>query len=86
MEEMGIISPIQVPMDWCAAMVPVWKNNGQIRICVDSTLLNEFVMRELYSLPAVEHTLAQLAGAKVLLKLGANLGFLSDTTIGPQIS
>ena len=74
MEEMGIISPIHEPTDWCAGMVPVRKKNGQIRICVDLTRLNESVMRELHPLRAVEHMLAQLAGAKVFSKLDANSG------------
>ena len=49
MEEMGIISTIQEPTDWCAGMVPVQKKNGQIRICVNLTQINESVMREIYT-------------------------------------
>ena len=75
MEEMGIIIPIQEPMDWCFGMVPVRKKNGRIWICVDLTWLNESVMKELHPLPGVEHTLAQLAGAKMLSKLDGNSGF-----------
>ena len=46
MEEMGVISLIEEPTDWCAGMVPVRKKNGRIRICVDLTRLNKSVMRE----------------------------------------
>ena len=74
-EKMGVISPIQEPMDWCAGMIPVWKNNGQVCICVDMTQLNESVERELHPLPVVEHVLVQWAGTKVFFKLDANLGF-----------
>ena len=51
------------------------KSNGKVRICVDLTKLNESVHRELHPLPAVEQTLAQIAGAKVFSKLDCNSGF-----------
>ena len=54
-------------------MVP--KPNGQVRICMDLSRLNESVCRERHMLPAVDQTLAQLAGAKVFTKLDANSGF-----------
>ena len=38
--EMGVISPIQEPTDWCAGMVQAWKKNGEVHICVDLTQLN----------------------------------------------
>ena len=51
------------------------KANNKVRICIDLTRLNESVCRERHPLPAVEQTLAQLAGAKVFTKLDANLRF-----------
>ena len=56
-------------------MVPVWKKNGQVQICIDLTQLNKSVLRERHPPPAVEQVLAQLSGAKVFTKLDANLGF-----------
>ena len=56
-------------------MVVVPKPNGQVRICVDVTRLNDSVCRERHPLPSVNQTMAQLAGAKVFLKLDANFGF-----------
>jgi hypothetical protein len=56
-------------------MVVVPKPNGDVRICVDLTKLNQSVCRERHPLPAVEQTLAQLAGAQVFTKLDANSGF-----------
>ena len=49
--------------------------NGSIRICVDLGRLNDCVMREVYPLPSVDETLAQLPGAKEFSKLDANSGF-----------
>ena len=51
------------------------KANSQVRICVDLTRLNQSVKRERHPLPAVDQTLAQLAGAKVFTKLDVNSGF-----------
>ena len=75
MERLGVISPVEAPTDWCAGMVVVPKSNGRVRICVDLTKLNESVYRERHPLPAVEQTLAQIAGARVFSKLDANSGF-----------
>ena len=75
MEEIGVISPVIEPTDWCAGMLVVPKNNGSVRICVDMTKLNENVKRERHLLPSVEQTLGQLGGARVFTKLDANSGF-----------
>ena len=75
MERLGVIAKVEVPTDWCAGMVVVPKPNGDVSICVDLTKLNQSVCRERHPLPAVEQTLAQLAGAQVFTKLDANSGF-----------
>ena len=75
MEQLRVISKVDEPTDWCAWMVVVPKQDGKVRICVDLTKLNESVRRERHILPSVDHTLAQLGGAKVFTKLDANLGF-----------
>lgn len=75
MEQMGVISRIERPTEWCAGMVPVVKPNGKIRICVDLTKLNEAVCRERHILPSVEQSLAQLNGATIFTKLDARSGF-----------
>ena len=75
MEELGVISPVSEPTDWCAGMVVAPRKNGKVRICVDLTKLNESVRREKHPLPTVEHTLSKLSGAKVFSKLDANSGF-----------
>ena len=60
MEQMQIISKVDEPTEWCAGMVIVPKANGKVRICVDSTNLNESILTEFHPLPSVDHTLAQL--------------------------
>ena len=75
MKQLGVIIPVKEPTDWCSGMVVVPKPQYKVRICVDLTQLNKSVRREHHQLPAVEQTLAQLAGAKVFTKLDANSGF-----------
>ena len=75
MEKMGVIARVHQPTEWCAGMVVVPKSNSRVRICVDLTRLNQSVKRERHPLPALDQTLAQLAGAKVFMKLDANSDF-----------
>lgn len=76
MEEIGVISKVEQPTNWCTGMVIVPKpGKDEVRICVDLTKLNESVKRERHMLPSVEHTLGQLEGAKVFSKIDANSGF-----------
>ena len=75
MVQLGVISPVEEPTEWCAGMVVAQKANGSVRICVDLSRLNESVCRERHPLPVVEQVLAQLTGAKLFSKLDANSGF-----------
>ena len=74
-KQLEVITRVQEPTEWCSGMVVVPKSNGQVRVCIDLTKLNQSVCRERYPLPAVEQILAQLAGATVFTKLDANSGF-----------
>ncbi|XP_062512805.1 uncharacterized protein K02A2.6-like [Corticium candelabrum] len=75
MEKIGVISQVEDPTEWCAGMVVVRKKTGDVRICVDMKPLNENVLREIYPIPKVDDTLAQLAGATTFSKIDANSGF-----------
>ena len=75
MENNGVISKVTTPTPWCAGMVVVPKRDGTVRICVDFKVLNESVLREVYPIPKVDDTLAQLAGATIFSKIDANSGF-----------
>ena len=65
MVQMGVISPVTDPTDWCAPMVPVLKKNGSVLICVDLKRLNQSVKRSHFTLPTIKDTLGKLSGAKV---------------------
>ena len=51
------------------------KQNGNVRIWVDYTKLNQIICRELHMLSTVDGSLAKLANAKAFSKLDANSGF-----------
>ena len=75
MSNMGVISKITEPTDWCAPMVPVPKPNGKLRLCVDLKKLNQSVKRELYILPTVEDIAHKLLGATVFSTLDCSSSF-----------
>ena len=76
MVQLGVISRIEEPTDWCCGMVVApKKNKDQVRICVDLTPLNGAVRREKYILHSVDQTLGMLSGARIFTKLDANMGF-----------
>ena len=75
MEQMGVVSEVTEPSEWCAGMVVVPKRSGDVRICVDLKPLNESVLREPHPIPKVDETLALLSGAVYFSKLDANSGF-----------
>ena len=56
-------------------VVVVPKKNCKVRICGDFIQLNKAVLQENHPMPMTEQTLAKLAGAKIVSKLGANSGF-----------
>ena len=75
MENMGVISKVDVPTECCAGMVVVLKPDGNVRICVDLTKLNENVLRETYPPPKIDNLLSQISESKIFSKLDCNSGY-----------
>ena len=71
----GVIRIVNEPTDWCAPMVVLPKQNGQMRICVDFTKLIANIKWEVHQLPSVEFTLGKLENSKVFSKLDTNSAF-----------
>ncbi|UYV84803.1 K02A2.6-like, partial [Cordylochernes scorpioides] len=71
----GVIEKVEGSSEWCSPMVLVAKPSGKLRICVDLSILNQNILREIHPIPVVEHTLAQLKGADLFTKLDADSGF-----------
>ena len=74
MINLGVIEEAIYPTEWFCPMIVTMKSQGRIRICSDITKLNEAVKRELYPMPTVEVSLANIHG-KIVSKLDANSGF-----------
>ena len=70
-----VIRVVTEPTDWCSAMVPVVKKNGNVRICVDLKKLNIAVRREHLMLPSLDDIAPKLAHSKVFSTLDAACGF-----------
>ena len=91
MTSAGVIEAVDEPTDWCAPIVVVPKQSGDVRICVDLTKINEAVRRENYFIPKVEPTLGSIAyKGHISTKLDANSGFhqvvLSEDSARPTPS
>ena len=56
METMGVIIKVTEPTSWCAGMVVVPKQSGDVRIYVDLKPLNASVLRETFPIPQVDET------------------------------
>ena len=68
MLDLGVISKVDYPTPWRAGMMVVLEKTGEVRICVDLKPLNSNVLHEVYPLPAVDETQAQLTGAVIFSK------------------
>ena len=74
-EKLGVISKVDLPIDWRAGMVVVPRPYGRIRTCVGHTKLNESVLRKTYPLPNIDNLLAQISESKFFTKLDCSYGF-----------
>ena len=75
MEREGIIEPTN-SAHWIANLVPVRKEDGRVRVCLDLTSLNEHVVDDVYPLPHVEDLLARFGGGKVFAKIDLKNAYL----------
>ena len=85
LERQGVISKVDQPTDWCAPVVAVPKSNGDIRVCIDLTKLNDQVKQETLVLPSIDNVVSQLSNAKLFSKLDANSGFY-QIEITPELA
>ena len=61
----GIIAPVTEPTEWCAPIVVTpKKNSDRIRMCVDLSKLNRFVLRERYPSTTPAEAVADIAQSK----------------------
>ena len=75
MLQLDVIELVDEPTDWCSPIVVVPKANGNIRLYVGLTKLNQALRREVYEMPTVKETLGSLTEGSVFSKLDAYSGF-----------
>ena len=69
LQDAGVIEPVQ-HSEWATPIVPVIKQNGDIRICGDyKTTLNQVSRVDSYPLPRIDDLLGSLAGGQAFSKL-----------------
>ncbi|XP_062121631.1 uncharacterized protein LOC133835625 [Drosophila sulfurigaster albostrigata] len=59
-----IIESVTSPSRWISPIVLAFKENGDIRLCVDMRLANKAIRREMYPLPTFESFMTKLKGAR----------------------
>lgn len=67
--EMDIIEKVHGPSPWVSPVVPVLKQSGDLRLCVDMRQANQAILRETHPLPVIEELLADVDGAVRFSKL-----------------
>lgn len=64
-----IIEPVVGPSRWISPIVLAFKENGDIRMCIDMRRANRAILRENYPLPTFETFMTKLKGAKYFTRL-----------------
>ena len=60
---------------WFVNMVPVRKNNGEIRICIDFRNINKVSLKDNYPFPKMEHILQMVVGSDRISTINGFLGY-----------
>ncbi|XP_063534905.1 uncharacterized protein K02A2.6-like [Cydia strobilella] len=75
LQEADIIEEVNGPSQWVSAMVPVLKENGDLRICIDMRRANEAIIRENHPLPTMDELLPHFRQAKFFSRLDIKNAF-----------
>ncbi|XP_058828561.1 uncharacterized protein LOC131688370 [Topomyia yanbarensis] len=67
--DQDIIESVNQPAQWVCPLVPVLKDSGEIRLCIDMRRANRAVVRDKHSLPVIEELLGSINGAVKFSKL-----------------
>ena len=75
LKELDIIEDASGPTPWISPLVIVHKDNGSLRVCVDSRMINTAIERERYPMNTIEELIVELNGAKFFSKIDLNKGY-----------
>lgn len=64
-----IIEPVSGPTSWISPIVIVFKEGGEMRLCIDMRRANQAVLRENYPLPTFDTFMTKLRGAKLFSRI-----------------
>lgn len=73
--DLDIIEPVNGPSDWISPLVPVLKQDGDIRICIDMRRANQAIIREKHPLPTMDQLMPRFRNAKIFSKLDLKNSF-----------
>ena len=60
---------------WASAVVLVWKKDGSLRSCIDLRKLNNWTVKDAYSLPQIDETFNSLQGYQWFSSLDLKSGY-----------
>ena len=94
MLDIGAICQLHSP--WASTVVLVWKKDGGLRFCIDLRKLNNWTVKDAYSLPQIDETLDSLQGSQWISSLDLRSGYwqvkmdegskpLTAFTVGPLV-
>lgn len=72
---MGIIERVEKPSSWVSPLVPILKDNGELRLCIDMRRANQAIQRLNHPLPIFENILPMFNGAKFFTTLDIKQAF-----------
>ncbi|XP_041769686.1 uncharacterized protein K02A2.6-like [Anopheles merus] len=67
--EKDIIEPVEGGCEWVSPLVPIVKDNGDLRLCVDMRRANAAIVRERHFMPTIEDFLPRFTSAKIFSRL-----------------
>lgn len=67
--DQDIIERVNKPSRWVSPLVPVMKDSGDVRLCIDMRRANRVVLQGKHPLPVVEDLLGSINGATLFSKL-----------------
>lgn len=70
-----IIEEVRGPSRWVSPIVPILKENGDLRLCVDMRRANTAIMRENHPLPCMDQLLPKIGKSKYFSKLDIKNAF-----------
>lgn len=73
--ELDIIEKVNKPSKWVSPLVPIIKDNGDLRLCIDMRRANVAIMRENHPLPVIDDFLPRLNNAKYFSRLDVKNAF-----------